>query len=207
MRLALAGILTGLLTCTATAANGPKTDVVQAGPWRIPLAGEFTSERDERGLHLTGRDGHRISVLFLTSERPSERGEGARRRVETAASLEREWLRVAGEVSDVIRQGPVVRQLTAGRTLVSMKRSAATALGSFSGTRCSTPSIGLTSASRGQARSTARRRAMTRSSRQPVASARPSSDDCAERQRASGSVLQSARRHRSGHRREPCITS
>lgn len=121
MRLALAWILTGLLTCTATAANGPKTDVIQAGPWRIPIAGEFTSERDERGLHLTGRDGHRISVLFLTSERPSERGEGARRRVETAASLEREWLRVAGEVSDVIRQGPVVRQLTAGRTLVSMR--------------------------------------------------------------------------------------
>jgi hypothetical protein len=65
------------------------TDVVQIGPWRIPIVGVFQESRDERGLVLTRPDGEQIVCRFVPGERPTERGEAARRRLAIVEELAR----------------------------------------------------------------------------------------------------------------------
>lgn len=103
-----------------SAALAVPSDAIQAGPWRVPIAGDFAESRDDRGLVLTAKTGERVIVRSLTSERPRERGEAARRRIDTAAALEREWFVAADREGEVIRRTFQVRQLTGGRTVASL---------------------------------------------------------------------------------------
>jgi hypothetical protein len=96
------------------------SEAFRIGPWRIPIAGVFQESRDERGLVLTRPDGEQIVCRFVPGERPTERGEGARRRLAIVEELERRWLNDAYKSGNVVRRTVQVRQRPAGRTMMSM---------------------------------------------------------------------------------------
>jgi hypothetical protein len=116
-RVAAIAMTVGL--CRVAVAS-PSTEVVQVGPWRVPIAGVFKEQRDERGLVLTRADGETLVFRFVGGERPTERGEGARRRLAVIGDVERKWLLDSHRGSEVVRRNVQVAQLTAGRTMMSL---------------------------------------------------------------------------------------